>query len=53
MQYIDLVNSVLVRLRESKVTSVNDTAYSAMIAAFVNDAKKQVENDNGKRTIHC
>lgn len=44
MQYIQLVNSVLRRLRESEVSSVTDNAYSKMIGDFVNDAKRQVED---------
>jgi hypothetical protein len=42
--YIQLVNEVLVRLREREVTSVNDTAYSKLIGRFVNDAKRQAED---------
>ena len=42
--YIQLVNDVLVRLRESEVSSVNDTPYSRLIARFVNDAKRNVED---------
>lgn len=44
MQYIQLVNSVLRRLRESEVSSVSDNAYSKLIGDFVNDAKRQVED---------
>jgi len=44
MQYIQLVNSVLRRLRESEVSSVADNSYSKMIGDFVNDAKRQVED---------
>ena len=44
MQYIQLVNSVLRRLRETEVSSVSDNAYSKMIGEFVNDAKRQVED---------
>jgi hypothetical protein len=44
MQYIQLVNSVLRRLRETEVSSVADNAYSKMIGEFVNDAKRQVED---------
>jgi len=44
MQYIQLVNEVLVRLRESEVSSVTDNAYSKMIGKFVNDAKRNVED---------
>ena len=42
--YLDTVNNVLRRLRESTVTSVNETAYSAMIGVMVNDAKREVED---------
>lgn len=44
MTYLELVNDVLTRLRESEVTSVNDTTYSKLIAKFVNDAKRTVED---------
>lgn len=44
MTYLQLVNAVLKRLREDEVTSVNDTAYSRLIGAYVNDAKEDVEN---------
>jgi hypothetical protein len=42
--YLELVNDVLVRLRENEVTSINDTSYSKLISKFVNDAKRQVED---------
>jgi hypothetical protein len=44
MNYIQLVNSVLRRLRETEVSSVADNAYSKLIGDFVNDAKRQVED---------
>lgn len=44
MQYIQLVNDVLVRLRETEVSSVNDNAYSKLIGKFVNDSKRMVED---------
>jgi hypothetical protein len=44
MNYLQLVNEVLVRLRESEVSSVNDNSYSKMIGKFVNDAKRNVED---------
>lgn len=44
MNYIQAVNSVLRRLRETEVSSVADNAYSKMIGEFVNDAKRQVED---------
>lgn len=44
MTYLQLVNDVLVRLRENEVTSVQDTAYSKLIGRFVNDAKRMCED---------
>ena len=44
MTYLDLVNDVLVRLRESTVTTVGETTYSSLIGKFVNDAKRQIED---------
>ena len=48
MTYIELVNSVLRRLRESEVTTVqgagNSNAYARLIGDFVNEAKSQVES---------
>ena len=44
MQYIQLVNDVLIRLRETEVSSVNDNSYSKLIGKFVNDAKRNVED---------
>lgn len=44
MTYLDLVNSVLRRLRETEVSAVSDNAYSKMIGEFVNDAKRTVED---------
>ena len=43
MTYLELVNGVLRRLRETTVTSVNVNPYSLLIGDFVNDAKKLVE----------
>jgi len=42
--YLQLVNNVLVRLRENEVTSVSDTPYSSLIGILVNDAKREVED---------
>ena len=41
--YLQLVNAVLVELRENEVTTISST-YSKMIGAFVNKAKAQVED---------
>ena len=44
MNFISLVNDVLVRLREPEASSVSDTAYVKLIAKFVNDSKRMVED---------
>lgn len=44
MTYLELVNKVLRRLRESQVGSVSETDYSQLIGDFVNDAKRTVED---------
>ena len=44
MNYIQLVNDVLVRLREPEATSVSDNAYVKLIAKYVNDSKRVVED---------
>ena len=44
MTYLELVNDVLVRLREVTVSTVSETSYSSLIGKFVNDAKRQVED---------
>ena len=43
MTYLDLVNAVLVRLREKKVTAVDANPFTAVIGALVNDAKDSCE----------
>lgn len=42
--YLDLVNNVLIRLRETVVSSVGDTPYSSLIGVLVNDAKREIED---------
>lgn len=42
--YLELVNDVLVRLREPTVGAVQENALSRLVGAFVNDAKRQVED---------
>ena len=44
MTYLELVNDVLVRLREAAVSTVSETSYSTLIGKFVNDAKRQIED---------
>lgn len=41
---LEMVNEVLIRLREPEVTSVNDNAYAKLIVKFINDSKRQVED---------
>ena len=43
MTYIDLVNGVLRRLRETTVSTVSSNTYSALIGDLINDAKNLVE----------
>lgn len=42
--YLELVNDVLVRLREAEVQTVSQSAYSKLIGKFINDGKRQVED---------
>ena len=44
MTFLELVNDVLVRLREPVVTTFSETTYSTLIGKFINDAKRQVED---------
>lgn len=44
MTYLELINDVLIRLRESTVASNSETSYSTLIGKFVNDAKRQIED---------
>jgi hypothetical protein len=42
--YLDLVNDVLVRMREPTVTTVSQNTVSALVGKYVNDAKRQVSD---------
>ena len=42
--FLQLTNSVLRRLREPEATSVNDNEYVKLIATYINDSKRQVED---------
>ena len=42
--WLSLTNDVLKRLRESTVTTVEQTDYSTLIGIFVNEAKREVED---------
>lgn len=44
MTYLELVNSVLRRMREATVATVTENDYSTLIGEYVNDAKAVVEN---------
>jgi hypothetical protein len=44
MTFLQLINNVLIRLRENQVASNSETAYSTLIGLFVNDAKRQIED---------
>lgn len=44
MTYLQLVNSVLRRLREDEVDNVSANSYSKLIGEYVNDAKRTVED---------
>ena len=44
MTYLEIVNKVLVRLREPEVTSVQQNPYSKLIGEFVNVVKREVED---------
>ena len=44
MTYLELVNSVLIRLREREVSAVTENVYSKLVGEFVNDAKEEIEN---------
>ena len=42
--FLQLTNSVLNRLRESEATSVSDNDYVKLVARWINDSKRQVED---------
>jgi hypothetical protein len=47
MTYLELINDVLIRLRETTVATSGQTTYSSLIGKFINDAKRQVEDSYG------
>lgn len=51
MTYLEIVNSVLRRLRETEVSTVNENSYSKMIGELVNDAKSSVEAAYGWNSL--
>lgn len=42
--YLDLVNDILIRMREPEVSTVNENTLSKLVGKLVNDAKRQVED---------
>lgn len=44
MNFLSMINDVLVRLREPKIAVIGETEYSEMIGSFLNDAKRRVES---------
>ena len=42
--YLDLVNDVLVRMREPEVSTVQENTLSKLIGKLINDSKRQVED---------
>lgn len=45
MTYIDMVNKLLVRLRERKVETIEETTYSALLGSIINDSMQLVESN--------
>jgi len=43
MTYLEMINSILRRLRERTVNTANESTYSRLIGQFVNDAKNEIE----------
>lgn len=44
MNFLQIVNKVLLRLRQDQVASVNQNDYTSLIAEFVNETKREVED---------
>ena len=42
--YLEMVNNILIRLREREVASVNESSYSKLVGLFVHDALVMVES---------
>ena len=42
--FLELVNDVLVRIREPEVSTVNENVLSKLIGKMINDSKRQVED---------
>ena len=53
MTFLQIINKVLIRLREAQVTTADQSDYSVLIGEFVNETKREVEdahNWNSLRT---
>lgn len=46
MTFLQLVNSVLRRLREDEVSTVSENTYSKLISELINEAKREVEDSH-------
>lgn len=44
MTYLELINDVLIRLRENEVATIDQSNYIKLIGRFVNDGKRAVED---------
>jgi len=42
--FLEIVNDVLVRLREDEVTTISESTYAKLVGKFVNDTKREVED---------
>lgn len=52
MNYLDLVNNVLRRMREDQVSSIYENQQSTVIADFINDARRHVEEAHDWTTLY-
>lgn len=44
MTLLEIVNRVLIKLRQSSVTTVNETEYSRLVTEFVNETRREIED---------
>ena len=51
MTYLELVNNVLRRMREDPVSSLYENSQSAVVADFINDARRHVEESHDWSTL--
>lgn len=43
MTYLEMINSILRRLRERTVSTANESTYSRLVGQFINDSKNELE----------